>query len=35
MEDIENAFKLLLKDEKFKNRNAEEEDKSYQHYMYT
>jgi len=33
-EDIQNAFKLLLKDEKFKKRN-EEEDNSYQYSMYT
>ena len=33
-EDIQNAFKLLLKDEKFKSRN-EEEDNSYQYNMYT
>ena len=33
-EDIKNAFKLLLKDEKFKSRN-DEEDNSYQYNMYT
>ena len=34
MEDIQNAFKLLLKDEKFKDRKGEEDD-SYNHTMYT
>jgi len=33
-EDIQNAFKLLLKDEKFKSR-SDEEDNSYQQSMYT
>ena len=33
-EDIQNAFKLLLKDEKFKKRN-DEEDNSFQYSMYT
>ena len=33
-EDIQNAFKLLLKDDKFKKRNDEEDD-SFQYSMYT
>ena len=34
IEDIQNAFKLLLKDEKFKDRKGEE-DTRYKHTMYT